>query len=217
MKSKYLILGILVLMFVLQSCDSTQNDWKTAKKVNTVESYSKFLEKHPQSDFNKDAQIKIDSLKHSILINKEWSESVKKIPIIIGSGWGVIILGTTKEKVDSFLLDKGTITNKYEDCYFVDYLKCSIQINYSLSDSVSAIFFYNKDIDHENMTGFPIKTKENIGWSSTPFDVKEAYGQPLETIEGTNDNILWQRLVYKGADFRFLEKKLVRISITKYL
>ena len=138
---------------------------------------------------------------------------LEKLPIIIGSGWGDVVLGATREQADRFLSDNGVMNDEYDDCYFVEYPKYSILINYNLTDKVDAIFFYNKDEYYEHMTGFPIKTKENIGWNSSPLDVREAYGKPLETNNGVRNNIFWQRLVYNGVDFRFLNRRLSRISI----
>ena len=131
-----------------------------------------------------------------------------------GIGWGDVFLGATKNKVESFLSDEGVITSKFDDVYFADYLECGIQISYfTHGDTVNCIFFYNQDENYEHMIGLPIKTNENIGWESTPFDVKEAYGKPWEYFSGTKDGIFWERIVYNGIDFRFLNKKLVRISI----
>ncbi len=138
---------------------------------------------------------------------------LEKLPIIRGNGWGGVVLGATRENVEIFLSETGINKSTYESRYFLEYPKYGILIQYNLADKVNAIFFYNKDNGYEHMNGFPIKTKENIDWNSSPFEVKEAYGQPYDAFQGIEDNIMWQRLVYNGADFRFLDRKLVRISI----
>ena len=53
---------MLLFAFILQACDPVQKDWDDARSVNKVESYQKFLVKHPESVFKKDANQKIDSI-----------------------------------------------------------------------------------------------------------------------------------------------------------
>lgn len=138
---------------------------------------------------------------------------IKKLPIIKGKGWGDIIIGTDKAKVDKFLKDEGVEDSRFDDAYFVRYPKYGIEINYSIKNKVNAIFFYNQDEDYKDMIGFPIKTYEDIDWDSTPFKVKTIYGKPQQEKEGHDSSGLWQRIVYNGIDFRFINLKLVRIGI----
>jgi hypothetical protein len=136
-----------------------------------------------------------------------------ELPIIRGVGWGELVLGTTRENVKRFLNEDGINKCLFESCYFLEYPNFGILINYNLANKVNTIFFYNNDLGYEHMSLIPIKTKENIGWNSSPFDIKEAYGIPYESFEGIENNVIWQRFVYNGVNFRFLDRKLVRISI----
>jgi len=138
---------------------------------------------------------------------------LEKLPIIRGKGWGDIIIGTNKANVDKFLKDEGVEDSRFDDAYFIRYPKYCIVINYSIRNKVNAIFFYNQDKDYEDMIGFPIKTYEDIDWSSTPSEVKTIYGKPQQEKQGQDSSGIWQRIAYNGIDFRFINLKLVRIGI----
>ena len=62
MKIIHILSAILLFVFTLQGCDQVKKDWLEAKKVNKYQSYSSFLEKHPESAFRKEALQKIDSI-----------------------------------------------------------------------------------------------------------------------------------------------------------
>lgn len=150
-------------------------------------------------------------------------ELLSVYPIIKGKGWGRIIIGTTKNEVEEFLLDKGSVKAKYDDVYFVDYKNYGLQINYFLDDTVNVIFLYNNELGHEYMDEMPLKTDKNIDWNSTLAQIKGAYGEPIKYYSGKElylpDQTItegsWERLIYNGIDFKFENNKLVRISVQK--
>lgn len=156
-------------------------------------------------------RVKVNSVfENNIENNKHFSE-LETYKIIKGIGWGKITLGTTKEKVDTFLLDIGEITSEFNDAYFVEYQNFGIEISYSRNNQVQAIFFYNNDKGYEHMTINPFKTDKNIDWKSTIIQVKEEYPFLVNHLKIKNS----ERIVFRGIDFRFLDKKLVRIGISK--
>ena len=68
-------------------------------------------------------------------------ELLSVYPIIKGKGWGRIIIGTTKNEVEEFLLDEGTLNSEHDNGYHIDYQKYGLQISYSFEDKVKLLLF----------------------------------------------------------------------------
>lgn len=60
---------ISVLLAISITCFSQKGKWKKAQEINTIESYQKFLDKYPDSEFTEDAKIN--------LIDLEYDKSIK--------------------------------------------------------------------------------------------------------------------------------------------
>lgn len=129
--------------------------------------------------------------------------------IVAGKGWGKVAMGNKRTLVES-VVGSGVQRSKYDDVYFFDYPAQGIQISYfNKDDTVSAIFFYNKQRRYEHFAMASVKTDKGIGWNSTPEDVIKAYGKPAEDYSGEG----WRRMVFDGIDFRFENGVMVRIGI----
>jgi|SRR5262245_36143535 len=142
------------------------------------------------------------------------SQKPKEQEIVQGKGWGEVRIGAAKAAVDR-VLGKGDKVTKFDIyfVYFVDYETKGIQVSFSSrNDAVIAIFFYNKDENYGHFATFPGKTSKGIGWDATVEQVMKAYGKPVQEIPFSG-KVEGRRIVFDGIDFRFLEGKLVRISI----
>jgi hypothetical protein len=51
---------ILALLFVFMGCSTTNIDWEEARNVDTVKAYQKYLQRHPNSPFSEQAQMKLE-------------------------------------------------------------------------------------------------------------------------------------------------------------
>ena len=167
---------------------------------------------------------------------------MKEFLVSAGKGFNGINLEDDKKSVDDFLNEKGKIDSKYDDCYFVEYLNYGLVIKFDLNNKIKAFYLYNDDEGYEHMKKFPINTSKNIDWNSNISDIISAYGNTKKHFSGTHpksnpfegisldlrksplvdpnfdpnftDEIVkWDRLEYKGIDFRFLNDKLVRVGI----
>lgn len=137
-------------------------------------------------------------------------------PIVAGKGWNKVVRGATREVVESVLGNgEGEERNKMlKDVYFREYPESGIQVSYQNStNTVEAIFFYNKQHRYESFQTPPLKTDIGIDWNSSPKDVLKAYGKPVGDYKGDNPGDTWRRIEYKGIDFRFENGKMVRIGI----
>jgi len=82
MKFKKFIRTIfLIVSIFLLGCDSTKNDWEKAQQNNTVESYTEFLFKHPNSEFSENARKQMGK------IELELKKMVLPIDLIIVIGF----------------------------------------------------------------------------------------------------------------------------------
>lgn len=136
--------------------------------------------------------------------------------IVAGVGWGPVHIGAAFKDVDAFL-GEGEVTSRYRDSYFKDYTQKGVQVLFESADgtngTVRAIFFYNRQRDHDEFATFCGDTNKNINWRSSVEDVKKAYGQPTEEFSGTDTGGSWNRIVFAGIDFRFENKRMVTIGV----
>lgn len=129
--------------------------------------------------------------------------------IIEGQGWKSVILGATRDSIDQELGKPKKISD-FKDVYFGEYYSQGIEINYDKStDRARAIFFYHSDIDNPEFNNFNKETDRNIGFKSMAEDVINIYGEPFKDFEEDN----WRRIEYGDIDFRFVNGKMVRISV----
>ena len=133
--------------------------------------------------------------------------------IVAGEGWGAVRVGAPARVVER-VLGKGQSGYQYKDVYFKRYPRGGVEISFENgSDTVHAIFFYNRQRGEERIGSFCSQTANSIGWHSSVEEVKEAYGQPIAEFSGTDWGGTWIRLVFTGIDFRFENGKMVRIGI----
>lgn len=59
---------LFVILATLISCNPIKKEWTTTKEMNTIEAYQAFINDHPDSEYNADAQIAIDSLYYVVEI-----------------------------------------------------------------------------------------------------------------------------------------------------
>lgn len=138
-------------------------------------------------------------------------EDAAQPKIVAGEGWGRIRLGAPLKAVDDFL-GEGQVGHRYSGGYFKDYLATGVQVSFENANVVHAIFFYNRQQGDEEFRVFCGQTDKGINWQSSAEEVKKAYGQP--TADYSSDpGGSWERLVFAGIDFRFENRKLVRIGI----
>ena len=52
---------ILAILLVSMGCSTTNIDWEEARNVDTIKSYQHYLQKHPNSPFSEQAQIKLET------------------------------------------------------------------------------------------------------------------------------------------------------------
>ena len=142
-------------------------------------------------------------------------ELLSVYPIIKGKGWGRIIIGTTKNEVEEFLLDEGTLNSEHYNGYHIDYQKYGLQISYSFEDKVKFIAFFNNRFAYKYMNKISLKTNKNIDWNSTYKQVKEAYGKPTFDFSGAKDSFTYKTISFDDIDFVFENEKLVGINVYK--
>lgn len=68
-----LIIGIALFLFV--GCSKDKQDWKNAKKINSIESYQNFIQEYPESKFTGSAKSKIDSIAYENVIQENTEEA----------------------------------------------------------------------------------------------------------------------------------------------
>ena len=138
----------------------------------------------------------------------------KKAPVIeAGKGWGEVVIGAKREKIDA-LLGEHTAPEEHLGTTLVGYTAKGIHVSFDEDDEADAIYFYNKAREHENYATFQGKTDKGIDWSATPEQIIRAYGKPdTEVGSEKNDAEQWRRFVYEGIDFYFEDGKLVRIGV----
>ena len=136
----------------------------------------------------------------------------RKAPIIVaGKGWGRVCIGNTQAVIDDFL-GEGAKTVQNGDVFVVNYHDQGIRVSFAkTSQKAVSILFCDKDSTFSSFQG---RTAKGIDWDASPPDVIDAYGQPREDLSGANKGVRWRRLVFEGIDFRFVEGKLVRISVS---
>ncbi|MFQ5751839.1 MAG: tol-pal system YbgF family protein [bacterium] len=64
MKNKLVLCGLVLIIatsFML-SCDSTKSDWDKAQELNTIEAYEEFIARHPESEYDSVATVKLEEL-----------------------------------------------------------------------------------------------------------------------------------------------------------
>ena len=107
----------------------------------------------------------------------------------------------------------GQAGHGYSYTYFKDYVAKGVQVSFeNASNSVHAIFFYNRQQGSEELGVFCGQTDKGINWQSSAEEVKKAYGQPTADYS-SGPGGAWERLVFAGIDFRFENGKLVRMGI----
>jgi hypothetical protein len=52
---------IAAILFVSMGCSTTNIDWEEASHVDTVKAYQQYLQKHPNSPYSEQAQIKLET------------------------------------------------------------------------------------------------------------------------------------------------------------
>jgi hypothetical protein len=133
--------------------------------------------------------------------------------IIAGEGWGPVRVGAASKTVEAFL-GEGKSGRTYSDVYFKSYLPNGLEVSFeNTSNTVHAIYFYNRQRDEEEFGVFCGRTDKGIRWQSSIEEVKRAYGQPTAEFSGNDSGGNWNRLVFAGIDFRFENGKMVRIGI----
>ena len=133
--------------------------------------------------------------------------------IVAGSGWGAIRIGATKSQVVT-ALGTGQAPAKYRNTYCVDYSDKGVQVAYSTKDNtVTAVFFYNKQKGSTHFSTFQGSTSVGINWNSSVQEVIQKYGKPIRNYHGNDEGGPWQRRLFKGIDFRFENGKMVRIRV----
>jgi hypothetical protein len=136
--------------------------------------------------------------------------SPKSLPGKIG---GPVRIGAAANTVDAFL-GEGKERSKYPDVYFKDYIPKGVQVSFeNSSNTIHAIYFYNKQRGDEEFGFFCGQVNGGINWQSSPEEVKRIYGHPTADFSSTYSGVTWQRLVFAGIDFRFENGKMVRIGI----
>lgn len=144
------------------------------------------------------------------------ADEKSELVTITENGWGKVVVGADRKAVESVLGQGEHDGRKYDDVYFVEYLKKCIQISYTnKTDEAYAIFFYYKHStyygDCENA---PVKTDKGITWNSSPEDVIKAYGKPPRDFSDDSGGKYWRRLEYDKIDFLFQGERMSRISIS---
>ena len=73
-----------LLLALSLTCFSQEGKWDKAQKKNTIESYQKFLQKYPDSEYSENAQSKIIELEYKVVKNdntiESYSNFIKKYP-----------------------------------------------------------------------------------------------------------------------------------------
>jgi|ERR1043165_281536 hypothetical protein len=137
------------------------------------------------------------------------SEDTSEPLIVAGKGWGKVSLGVERKTVES-VIGEGQNRSRYDDVYFIDYPAKGIQISYNNKDNtLTNVYFYNRQRRYENFTTFQGKTDKGVDWNSSPNDVIKAYGKPKEDYKDEG----WRRTVFDGIDFRWENGVMVRIGI----
>jgi hypothetical protein len=132
--------------------------------------------------------------------------------LITRTGWGEVTLGATLKNVEK-VLGKPERFSPVDDVAFADYPQKGLQISYfTKSRTVNAIFFYNNQANKKDYKSFAGKTDKGVNWNSSADEVLTVYGKPKDDFKDENSES-WRRIVYDGMDFRFENKKLVRISV----
>jgi hypothetical protein len=139
--------------------------------------------------------------------------STSGLKVVAGEGWGAVSLNAKRSRVEA-ALGKGKNLSKFNDVYFLDFESSGVQVSFNNSDdTVHAIFFYNGQRLDRNFAVFKGEIDKSLTWKASVDDVLRAYGKPEKDFGGSDSNGTWRRLAFKGIDFRFENKKLVRIGI----
>ena len=92
--------------------------------------------------------------------------------IAAGEGWGPVRIRATSSMVDAFL-GGGKPGEKYSGVYFKDYPRKGVQVSFeNTTDTVHAIYFYNKERDNEHIGIFCGHTNNGINLRSRPPSVR---------------------------------------------
>ncbi len=62
MKQKALILFVTLALLIFSGCATIQSDYISAQRINSIESYEKFLSKYPNSEYEKEVRERIEQL-----------------------------------------------------------------------------------------------------------------------------------------------------------
>jgi hypothetical protein len=120
MKRNLLLLVIIVIAFLHYSCDSTKKDWENAKSKSTIEGFNSFMEKHPNSVFEKEARKNLDSLKQLETIKAEWNKlsanfSIENTEIFLGQFPNSPYTQNALNKIDSVSFKNALIESKIKN------------------------------------------------------------------------------------------------------
>jgi cell division septation protein DedD len=65
--------GLLVVVLAIVACSSEGRDWRSAQGADTIESYGRFLSKHPEGELAADARARIAQLTEE----RDWTRTVQ--------------------------------------------------------------------------------------------------------------------------------------------
>ena len=76
-----LFLVISTLLITVAGCSTVKKDWEVAQKEETKESYERFMQNHPNSEFQEAAESKVETLKRQEEEQKaaRLTEAMKKL------------------------------------------------------------------------------------------------------------------------------------------
>jgi hypothetical protein len=79
MKTSIVVTAVAsIVLLLLAGCGVDKKDWEKARRANTIVAYEEFLQKHPKSDFSKEARTRLEKLYRPL----DW-EKVKTANTII--------------------------------------------------------------------------------------------------------------------------------------
>ena len=133
-------LATFIISLFLFGCATVGKDWKSAQETNSIQSFNEFLEKHPQSEYTKEAKFKIENLywesaqeSNSIDSYKEFlkkypnsrysKEALKAIPIksflVKPYNFGVALFSTDSEVRKSYnaVVSRGRTFSDFAEKY----------------------------------------------------------------------------------------------------
>jgi len=68
------VASLMVLLSLVAACSREQHDWRSAEAADTLEGYSQFLERHPDSELVRQARTRVAQLSE----DREWQHASSK-------------------------------------------------------------------------------------------------------------------------------------------